>query len=189
MLLHATARRLFDRLGRLFPRNPVAEAVRTRMLLDAAPEEVWAGILFYEEVPGRAPWHLRLFLPAPLRSEGDKRSVGALIRCIYEDAHLLKQIRQLEPGRLMRFDVVEQRLGVEGSLTMGEGSYEIRRVAGGSEVELTTHYRGHLRPRWLARPLEHHLAHELHRHILHGMRRHIAGSRATTVAAPARDAA
>jgi hypothetical protein len=82
------------------------------MLLDAAPEEVSAGILFYEEVPGRAPWHLRPFLPAPLRSEGDQRGVGALIRCAHEVAHLLKQIRHLEPGRLRRFDVVEQRLGV-----------------------------------------------------------------------------
>jgi hypothetical protein len=72
---------------------------------------------------------------------------------------------------------------------MGGGSHEIRRVAGGSEVELTTHYRGRLRPRWLARPLERHLAHELHRHILHGMRRQVAGLRATSVADPARGAA
>jgi hypothetical protein len=173
---HAAARRLFDRIGRLFPRNPRMESVHTRLMLDATPEQVWDGILFYEEVPGTAPWHLRLFLPAPVRTEGDKRTVGAIIRCTYEDAHLVKQIRHLEPGRLMRFDVLEQRLGVEGSLTMGEGSYEIRPLAHGSEVVLTTHYCGHVRPRWLARLFEHHLAHELHRHILRGMQLHIAAT-------------
>jgi hypothetical protein len=177
MPLHAATRRLFDRIGRLFPRNPRSEPVHTAMRIDASPQQIWDGILFYEEVPGSAPWHLRLFLPAPVRTEGDKRKVGAMIRCTYEDAHLLKRITHLEPGRLMLFDVIEQRLGVEGSLTMGEGSYEITPQARGCEVRLTTRYRGHVRPRWLARPLEHHLAHELHRYILRGMRAHIAAAR------------
>lgn len=168
------ARRFFDRIGRLFPRNPRREAVHTRMAIDAAPVEIWDAIRFYEEIPGTAPWHLRLFLPAPVRTEGDKRRQGAIIRCTYEDAWLVKQITHLEPGRLMRFDVLEQRLGVEGSLTMGEGSYEIRPSDRGCDVILTTHYQGHVRPRWLARPLEHHLAHELHRFILRGMALHIA---------------
>jgi hypothetical protein len=182
MPLHATTRRLFDRIGRLFPRNPRRESVHTAMRIEAGPMEIWHGIRFYEEIPGTAPWHLRLFLPAPVRTEGDKRTPGAMIRCTYEDAHLVKQITRLEPGRLMRFDVLEQRLGVEGSLTMGEGSYEIRPIAGGCEVVLTTHYQGHVRPRWLARALEQHLAHALHRFILRGMALHIAAARA--VAAP-----
>jgi hypothetical protein len=174
MPLHAAARRLFDRVGRLFPRNPRPEAVHTGMVIDAGPLEIWHAIRFYEEIPGTAPWHLRLFLPAPVRTEGDKRTAGAMIRCTYEDAYLIKQITHLEPGRLLRFDVLEQALGVEGSLTMGEGSYEIRPLVRGCEVVLTTHYSGHLRPRWLARPLEHHLAHELHRFILRGMALHIS---------------
>ena len=177
MSVLATTRRLFDRIGRLFPRNPHSEPVHTGMVVDASPQEIWDGILFYEEVPGTAPWHLRLFLPAPVRTEGDKHRVGAMIRCTYEDAYLVKKITHLEPGRLMRFDVLEQGLGVEGSLTMGEGSYAIRPRADGCEVVLTTHYRGHVRPRWLARRIEHHLAHELHRYILRGMKQHIARAR------------
>jgi hypothetical protein len=183
MPLHAFTRRFFDRIGRLFPRNPRRESVHTGMLIDAAPMEIWHAIRFYEEIPGTAPWHLRLFLPAPVRTEGDKRTPGAMIRCTYEGAWLVKQITHLEPGRLMRFDVLEQALGVEGSLTMGEGSYEIRPRARGCEVVLTTHYQGHVRPRWLARPLEHHLAHELHRFILRGMALHIAATQATGAAA------
>jgi hypothetical protein len=171
-------RRAYDRLARLFPRNPRTETVSTRMLLAATPEEVWDGILFYEEVPGTAPWHLRQFLPAPVRTEGDKRAVGAIIHCTYDRASLVKQITHIEHARLMRFDVLEQRLGVENAVTMGEGSYEIRPAGEHSEVILSTHYRGHVRPRWLVRWLEHHLAHDLHRFILGGMRAHIPRQRA-----------
>ena len=53
---------------------------------------------------------------------------------------------------------------------MTGGSYEMSDHPGGSELVLTTRYRGHLRPRWLWRPLERFLAHRLHRHILDGMR-------------------
>lgn len=191
MSIHTAARRLFDRIGALFPRNGHGEAVHTAMTLDASAQQAWDAIMFYEEVPGMAPWHLRLFLPAPVRTEGDKRTVGAVIRCTYEDAHLVKQIRHIEPARLMRFDVLEQRLGVEGSLSMGEGSYEIRPLASGCEVVLTTHYRGHVRPRWIARLIEHHLAHELHRYILRGMMLYIeqARSRSGTVDAGSSSAA
>lgn len=181
------ARRVFDRIGRLFPRHARRDVVHTRMRIDAKPMEIWNAIRFYEEVPGVAPWHLRLFLPAPVRTEGDKRQSGAIIRCTYEGAHLVKQITHLEPGRLLRFDVLEQALGVEGSLTMGEGSYEIQPLARGCDVVLTTHYQGHLRPRWLARPLEQHLAHELHRFILRGMARHITAALHQQPATGARD--
>ncbi len=53
---------------------------------------------------------------------------------------------------------------------MSGGSYELSPDRGGCELTLTTSYRGHLRPRWLWRPLEHSLAHRLHHHILDGMR-------------------
>jgi hypothetical protein len=53
---------------------------------------------------------------------------------------------------------------------MQGGSYEFRADGTGSRVVLATLYSGHLRPRWLWRPLERFLAHRLHRHILDGMR-------------------
>jgi hypothetical protein len=162
--------RLLARVGRLFPRNSSIEAVQTRVHFDASPETVWDGMLFYEEIPGRPTLLLRMFLPAPVRTQGDKTRVGEVIECTYDGGYLEKRITAAEPARLVRFEVVVQRLGVEDCISMGEGSYEIRADQGGSEVVLTTRYRGHLRPRWLWRPLERFLAHRLHRHILDGMR-------------------
>jgi hypothetical protein len=163
-------RKVVSRVGLLFPINARSEAVETALYLNAPPEEVWQRILFYEEVPRRPLWFLRLFLPRPIRTDGEKTRVGAIVRCTYEGGHLLKRITAVEKACLMRFDVLEQRLGVEDSVSMSQGSYEIRATEDGSQVVLTTHYRSRLRPRRLWRPLERCLAHRLHRHILDGMR-------------------
>jgi hypothetical protein len=167
-------RNLVSRVGLLFPRNPRSEAVETAVHFDATPEEVWQGILFYEEVPRRPLWLLRIFLPRPIRTDGEKTRVGAIVRCTYDGGYLLKRITAVEPARLVRFDVLEQRLGIEDCVSMSQGSYEIRATGDGSEVVLTTHYRSRLRPRRLWRPLERCLAHQLHRHILDGMRATLA---------------
>jgi hypothetical protein len=158
-------------VGRLFPKNKRLDAVATTARFPASPEAVWQGILFYEEVPRRPLWFLRMFLPRPLRTEGEKRQVGAIVRCSYDGGHhLMKRITAVEAPHLVRFEVIEQRLGIEDCASMTEGSYEIRAAGDGAEVLLTTRYCGHLRPRWLWRPLERALAHLVHRHILGGMR-------------------
>lgn len=177
-LPRVSLRSLASRVGLLFPRNPRSETVETALHFSAAPDEVWRGILFYEEVPRRPLWFLRIFLPRPIRTDGEKTRLGATIRCTYDGGYLLKRITAVEPARLMRFDVLEQRLGIEDCVSMSQGSYEIRATRAGSEVVLTTRYRSRLRPRRLWRRLERYLAHRLHRHILDGMsgsgqRRHV----------------
>ena len=139
-------RRLMNAVGAWFPRNYEREAVTTEIRLDASPEAVWRALRFYEEIPNRPGPFLSALLPLPVRSEGEKTKVGASIRCLYQGGHLVKRIAVSEPARLLRFDVLEQNLGIENSVTMGEGSYEIRPTEGGADVLLTTHYIGHLRP-------------------------------------------
>jgi hypothetical protein len=161
--------RLLSLVGRLFPRNETIEAVKTRIHFDASPETVWRGMLFYEEVPRRPMPLLRMFLPTPVRTQGEKTRVGAIIKCTYDRGHLEKRITAAERARFVRFDVLVQELGVEDCISMSGGSYEMQASGGGTELALTTRYCGHLRPRWVWRPLEHFLAHRLHRHILDGM--------------------
>jgi hypothetical protein len=166
------------RIGRLFPRNAETDAVATLMDLAASPEAVWKRILFHEEVPKRPATLLKLFLPPPVSTKGDKTKIGGLVHCLYEDGDLLKRITNLEPPRLMEFEVLEQHLGVEDCVATTDGSYVIRAIPGGSEVALTTRYHGHLRPRRMWRPLERYLAHQVHRHILEGMRAALGGGAA-----------
>ncbi len=163
------ARHFLWSVGRMFPPGVAIDAVTTTAAFDAAPDDVWERLMFYEEVPHRPPLLLRLFLPSPVRTQGGDKRVGADVLCRYSHGSLVKRFTRLDRPRLVRFEVTEQNLGVERCLTTVEGSYELRAVDGGCEVALTTRYRGHLRPRRLWRPLERLLAHQLHRHILSGM--------------------
>jgi len=110
-----------------------------------------------------------MLLPTPVRTEGGNKEVGTVVACTYSRGGLTKRITVLDRPRLVRFEVLEQNLGIERCMTTVEGSYEFRAEGTGTRVTLTTQYRGHLRPRWLWQPLERLLAHRLHRHILDGM--------------------
>ena len=126
--------------------------------------------MFYEEVPGRPAFLLRALLPYPVRTEGDKTRVGATVRCAYREGDLAKRITTVEPPHLLQFEVIEQRLGIEGCILTLGGSYQIYAVGDATDVVLITNYRAYLRPRYLWRPLEALLVSQLHVHILRGVR-------------------
>jgi hypothetical protein len=165
--------RWYRLVSRVFAREAVCEAVSTRVHLNASPQMVWNHIMLYEEVPGKPPLLLRTLLPRPVRTEGDKSRVGAMVRCAYREGDLVKRIARVEPPHFLQFEVIEQRLGIEGcTLTLG-GSYEIQPCDNATDVLLTTNYRAYLRPRFLWQPLEALLVRQLHNHILDGVRRAI----------------
>jgi hypothetical protein len=156
--------------SRLCGRKAVNESVATRVHVNASPEAVWNHILFYEEIPGRAPFLLRALLPHPVRTEGDKTSAGATVRCTYKGGDLVKRITSVEPPRFLQFEVIEQHLGIESCALALGGSYQIRASGSATDVILITNYLAYLHPRFLWRPLEALLVKQLHRHILHGVR-------------------
>jgi hypothetical protein len=156
-------------LGRLFKPSLSIDVVTTTAQFDGPPDDVWQRMMFYEEVPHRPSLLLRMLLPTPVRTEGGTKEVGTVVACTYSRGGLTKRITVLDRPRLVRFEVLEQNLGIERCMTTVEGAYEFRAEGTGTRVTLTTQYRGHLRPRRLWRPLERLLAHRLHRHILDGM--------------------
>ena len=154
---------------RLFARSPFKEAAATRIRLDARSEAVWNHLLFYEEVPGRPPFPLRMLLPHPVRTEGVKTRVGATVRCAYSGGHLVKRITHVEPRHFLQFEVVEQDLGIESCILTLCGSYTLSACGPTTEVTIMTNYHAYLRPRYVWRPLEAFLMHQLHSHILRGV--------------------
>lgn len=153
----------------LFARDGTREVVATRARVAGRPEQIWDRIMFYEDVPGRPAFPLRALLPAPVRTDGDKSRVGATVRCAYTDGALAKRITAAEAPHLLQFDVIEQRLGIEGCLLTRGGSYQIHGGGDASDVVLTTNYQAYLRPRSFWRPLERLLVGQLHSHILRGI--------------------
>jgi hypothetical protein len=173
----------------LFGRTEVRDAVTTRVRLDASPEAVWDHVMFYEEVPRRPSLLLRALLPYPVRTQGDKTCVGTTIRCEYKEGDLIKRITAVEAPRWLRFDVVEQRLGIEDCVRTLGGSYQISPSGNGTDVALTTMYHAFLRPRSLWRPFEAFVVTRLHGHILEGVgaavrRSHAAGALAASHTSP-----
>jgi hypothetical protein len=147
-------------------------AVETRMVFPGTPEQVWSTIMFYEQLEGRPPLHLRLLLPEPVETIGSKSQPGDEARCVYRSGHLIKRITSVDPGVRYTFEIAEQALSVGGSLKLSGGSYTLREVAPGqTEVALVTRYTSHKWPRWLWRPIEAAVCHSFHRHILRQMRR------------------
>jgi hypothetical protein len=146
------------------------DVVTTSAHFDADPETVWKTMLSYEEVPGRPSLILRILLPNPIRTQGDKTSVGARVLCTYKNGELVKRIVKVEAPNLLEFQVSDQHLGIERWITLGCGSYQIRPSGVQTKIALTTNYHGHLWPRFFWRPMERLLGHQFHHHILNGMR-------------------
>jgi len=153
----------------VFAHEAVNEVIFTRVHFKASAQTVWNHLVLYEEVPGRPPFLLRTLLPHPLRTEGEKTRVGATVRCAYQGSYLVKRITAVEPPHLLRFEVVEQHLGIEDCVLTQSGSYEIHACGEAADMVLVTNYQAYLRPRYLWRPLEALLVSQLHRHILRGI--------------------
>jgi hypothetical protein len=146
-------------------------SIVTRMNFAASPAQVWKGLLFYEEIGGRPPTHLRLLLPVPIRTEGKVSEVGGEAMCLYEGGHLLKRVTRIDPGHFYEFEVAEQALSVGGGMRLSGGRYTLRELADGlTEVAVETRYLSTRWPRWFWRPLEKLVCHWFHRYLLRSMR-------------------
>lgn len=162
-------------------RNDLGETARettqpatiiTRATFPTSRAKTWQSLLFYEEVKERPPIHLRLLLPVPIRTEGDKKRVGGEAMCLYEGGHLLKRTTRIEEGTLYEFEVAEQALAVGGSMRLSGGRYTLRELGPNlTEVAVETRYTSTKWPRWFWGPLERFVCHMFHRFLLGSMRR------------------
>ena len=154
----------------------MSTAVATSMVFRAPADQVWEGLMFYEQIDRRPPLHLRLLLPVPIETLGRKSQIGDEARCLYEGGYLIKRVTDIAPARRYAFEIAEQALVVGRGMELSGGEYVIRELAPDrAEVEITTRYRSPRRPRWLWRPIEQLVCHSFHRHILRAMRRAVEG--------------
>ncbi len=153
-------------------RHPTS--IHTGMRFSASPGQVWDGLMFYEQIPRRPPFHLRLLLPGPMRAEGRRSVVGDETRCVYDRGHLLKRVTRIDPRLHYGFDVVEQELAIGRGIRLTGGSYTLLELEDGTtRIGLETRYVSPVRPRWLWKRIEAAVCHAFHRHILGAMRREV----------------
>lgn len=157
-------------LARLCGGGARVDQIQTSTIFQESKEAVWRRLLSYEEITLRPPWLLRTILPQPIRTTGDKARLFSDLQCTYRGGHLVKHLVTVDPPHCLRFEVTQQRLGIEPCLRALAGSYQLDSQGPHTRLLLTTQYLAKLRPRWLWRPIEHHLGHIFHRHLLNGMR-------------------
>ena len=94
-MTHEMKAAVTEELGDSIAVATLPASVVTSMTFAAPPADVWEGLLFYEEIGGRPPTHLRLLLPVPIRTEGKVSEVGGEAMCFYERGHLLKRVTRI----------------------------------------------------------------------------------------------
>ena len=164
----------FDRkkMGDASLSEALPSSIFTRAIFKAAPARVWDSLLFYEEIEGPPPLLLRLLLPSPIRTEGEKSSVGSEAVCLYDRGHLIKRTTRIEERSLYEFEVLEQKLRLGGSMRLHGGRYALRSEREGeTQVVLETRYTSTRWPRWFWRPVERFVCHLFHRFLLRTMQR------------------
>jgi len=146
-------------------------SVVTEVRLSVPVERVWDELMFFEQVPRRAPLILRLLLPTPVRAEGARCAVGDETRCVYKQGYMLKRTTQVDRWRRYSFEVAEQRMPVGVGIRLLSGGYALREVADrATRLAVETRYASPRRPAWLWRPVEAAVCRAFHHHILEAIR-------------------
>ena len=116
--------------------------VRTTARLTCEAQRAWNKVCFYEHIAIRPSWLLRTVLPVPVRTTGAYSAVGNVSRCLYSDGgYLTKQIRRIEAGQRIDFDIIEQTIRYAGKIALKGGTIRIEPSDDGTcSVEMTTHY-------------------------------------------------
>ena len=102
----------------------------------------WEKVCFYEHITTQPSWLLRTVLPVPQRTTGVYRKVGDVSRCMYSDGgYLTKQMRHIDDGRRIDFDIIEQSIRYAGKIDLRGGTIEIEaRDDGACSVRMLTRY-------------------------------------------------
>jgi hypothetical protein len=133
------------------PKPDFSNAVTDSVTVNAPADYVWRYVLSYPE--NDAPpeyWLWRIGLPEPVQSVAAAPQVGAKRDCIFSGGLKFEErIIELEPNRLMTFDVTKQpdHPEVTGHFRFNRGQIRLTQNADGSTtVTATSWYQLYVRP-------------------------------------------
>lgn len=90
-------------------RHPAPEfAVRTSVIVHAAPETVWRNLIGFALLPPPTEWMFRAGIAYPTRAQIDGIGAGATRHCIFSTGAFVEPIRVWEEPRLLAFDVAAE---------------------------------------------------------------------------------
>jgi hypothetical protein len=88
--------------------EPDVRAVRTEVLIDAPPAQVWEHVIAFPPLPEPDDWLFQTGIAYPLRAEIQGAGVGAIRYCVFTTGTFVEPIEVWEAPTLLRFRVTEQ---------------------------------------------------------------------------------
>jgi hypothetical protein len=165
-------------------RPPVFE-VRTAMVIQAAPEQVWKHVVTFSELPEPGEWFFRAGLAYPKRAHIEGSGVGAVRYCEFSTGPFVEPIEVWDAPRLLRFRVTENPAPMNewspyakvlprhlhGYLISRQGQFRLTRLPDNRTlIEGTTWYQHGLWPAGYWRWWSDAIIHRIHLRVLHHIR-------------------
>lgn len=88
--------------------QPRVVPIRTSVIVDASPEQVWKHVISFSELPEPEGMFSRLGFAYPIRAEIEGRGVGAVRRCVFSTGAFVEPIEVWDEARLLKFSVTAQ---------------------------------------------------------------------------------
>ena len=135
------------------------------MVFNYTPEEVYEAIKSVDTLDAKKPYLMYFDLPIPTKCVLEKEEVGGLRICYFEAGEssthdfgsgtIIEKITEMEPGKVLRMDVIDYKLVGRNWLGFKEAIYYFDKV-GDNSCKLTriTTYTSVLTPRFYWQPLE-----------------------------------
>jgi uncharacterized membrane protein YhaH (DUF805 family) len=89
-------------------RTPPQFQVRTSIVIDAKPAEVWKHVVSFSQLPAPSERLFKTGIAYPIRAEIDGKGVGAVRHCVFSTGEFVEPIKVWDEPRLLRFDVRSQ---------------------------------------------------------------------------------
>jgi uncharacterized membrane protein YhaH (DUF805 family) len=179
-------------LERAMHLQPPVFAVRTSIVIDAPPEQVWQQVIAFAEIPPPTEMLFRAGVAYPIRAEISGHGPGAIRHCIFSTGAFVEPIQIWDEPRLLKFGVTSSPASLNeltpyghieprhlhGYFVSEEGQFLLTPLSGGgTRLEGTTWYRNAMWPAAYWHIWSDYIIHRIHLRVLHHIREAAMNSR------------
>lgn len=172
-------------LGTAMAPEPPVYCVRSSVVINAPPEEVWKDVVAFTQIPPPKEWLFRAGIAYPIRAEIQGTGPGAVRKCVFSTGPFVEPIELWDAPHLLRFSVRANPAPMEewtpyhhidtphlhGYLESEAGQFRLTSLAGGrTQLEGTTWYRHSLWPASYWRLWSDAIIHRIHLRVLNHIR-------------------
>jgi hypothetical protein len=150
--------------------------ISTEIILPYSPLQVYDEIKSVDTLATTKPWLMQIGLPVPQKCILEEEALGGLRTCYFEGGRIVEKITELQPGSVLRMDVIRYELTGRKWLGFQEAIYQFEELAP-NRTKLTriTTYTSELKPRFYWQPLEELGIQQEHEYVFSNLKQDLKG--------------